>query len=120
MARSSAEAEYRAIVHTTCEITRLRQLLKEMEINVPVPTIFTDSSSVRAITINPVRHQRTKHIEIDIHTTRDQVLEKKIILQKVDTKENVADILTKDVTGALFRHLREKLKIRDLHATTNI
>lgn len=72
VARSSVEAEYRAITHTTCEITWLKQLLKKMDMHVPVPTIFTDSSSAMAIAMNPVLHQRTKHIEIDIHTVRDK------------------------------------------------
>lgn len=107
VARSSAE--YRVIAHTTCEVTWLKQFLKEIHMHVPIPTIFTDSSSAMAIATNPVLHQRTKHIEIDIHTVRDQVLQKEVILRKVQTKENVADILTKDVTGALFKHLCDKL-----------
>lgn len=87
--------------------------------HVPIPTIFTvitDSSSAMAIATNPVLHQRMKHIEIDIHMLRDQVLQKKVTLRKVQTKENVTDMFTKDVTGTLFRHLRDKLKMRDLHA----
>lgn len=118
MARSSAEAEYRVIAHTTCEITWLKHLLKEMNIYIPAPTIITDNSSAMAITTNPVLHQRTKHIEIDIHTVRDKVLQKEITLRKIETKENVVDIFTKDVTGGLFRHLRDKLQMKNIHATS--
>lgn len=84
MARSSTEAEYRALAYTTCEIVWLKQLLEEMGINLPTPVLFTDSSSAAAITTNPVLHQRTKHNEIDIHTIRDKDLQKKIKLQKAD------------------------------------
>lgn len=118
VARSSAEAEYRALTYTTCEIIWLRQLLKEMHINIPAPKLFTDISSATAIVTNPVLHQRTKHIEIDIHTIRDKVLQKEIEIQRVNTKENIVDNFTKNVTEYLFNYLRQKLKMKNLHTTT--
>lgn len=96
----------------------VKQLLKEMHVNIPVPTLYTDNSSANAIATNPVLHQRTKHIEIDIHTIRNKVLQKEIEIRKINTKENVADIFTKNVNGYLFNHLRQKLQMRDLYATT--
>lgn len=86
--------------------------------HIPIPMIYIDNSSAMAIATNPILHQRTKHIEIDIHTVRDKVLQKEIILKKIETKENVADIFTKDVTGGLFRHLREKLQMKDMHTSS--
>lgn len=64
-----------------------------------------------------VLHQRTKHIEIDIHTIRDKVLGKQVKLDKIDTKLNMADIFTKTVTGILFLNLRKDLGMRNLHAS---
>lgn len=56
-------------------------------------------------------HQRTKHIEIDIHTIRDKILEKELKLQRVNTKLNVADILTKPVVGNLYQALSTQLRL---------
>lgn len=56
-------------------------------------------------------HQRTKHIEIDIHTIRDKILEKELKLQRVNTKLNVADILTKLVVGNLYQALPTQLRL---------
>lgn len=85
---------------------------------VPVLSLYTDNSSTASIATNPVLHQRTKHIEIDVHTVRDKVLFKEIKIQKIETRENVTDTFTKEVFGTLFKHLREKLKMKDFHVNT--
>ncbi|KAL2231133.1 uncharacterized protein LOC110012714 [Sesamum indicum] len=66
VARSSAEAEYRSMATTTCEVTWLIYLLKVLDIQVkqPVP-FFCDNKAALHITANPVFHERTKHLEID-------------------------------------------------------
>jgi hypothetical protein len=62
--RSSAEAEYRAVA----EMTWLRQLLLELHIPLQHATlVFCDNVSAVYLSMNPVQHQRTKHIEIDLH-----------------------------------------------------
>ncbi|MDV3146696.1 MAG: reverse transcriptase domain-containing protein, partial [Sweet potato little leaf phytoplasma] len=75
VARSSTESEYRALAHAAAEITWLRQLL--YEIGVPIrtkPVLWCDNMSAGALATNPVFHACTKHIEIDVHFVRDQVL----------------------------------------------
>lgn len=47
---------------------RLQQLLSEMGIK------WCDNISVGALAANPVFHARTKHIEINVHFVRDQIL----------------------------------------------
>ncbi|KAL3729082.1 hypothetical protein ACJRO7_033651 [Eucalyptus globulus] len=67
---SSAEAEYRTMAKTVCEIVWLRGLLQDLEARVEGPTtLFCDNDSALKLAANPVLHERTKHIEVDCHFT---------------------------------------------------
>ncbi|XP_074304226.1 uncharacterized protein LOC141638943 [Silene latifolia] len=69
---SSAEAEYRSMAATTCEIKWLRGLLKFLGVSVSSPAVLRcDSQSALSLARNPVFHARTKHIEVDCHFVRD-------------------------------------------------
>jgi hypothetical protein len=68
VSRSSAEAEYRGIANTVAECTWIRNLLGELNADVPKATIaYCDNVSSIYMSKNPVHHRRTKHIEIDVH-----------------------------------------------------
>ena len=47
-------------------------------------------------------HKRSKHIDIKYNFTRDEVEHKKVILKKIDTKENPADMMTKPLPTTKF------------------
>lgn len=112
VARSSAEAEYRAMALTTCEVTWLSALLKDMGIkNLPPTVIKCDNQAALAITANPVLHEKTKHVEIDCHYVRDQLKEGKIITSKVASTEQVADLLTKPLSIKLHNIHCSKLGV---------
>ena len=65
-----------------------------------------DNKSAIDLSKNPVLHARTKHIEIRHHFLRDNVQKGNIVLEKVDTTENVADIFTKPLKKETFNKLR--------------
>jgi hypothetical protein len=68
VSRSSAEAEYYAIANGVAEATWLRQLLHELQTPLSRCTlVYCDNISVVYLSTNPVQHQRTKHVEIDLH-----------------------------------------------------
>ncbi|GKG08921.1 ribonuclease H-like domain-containing protein [Tanacetum coccineum] len=74
LSRSSTEAEYRGIANAVAETCWLRNLL--CELHTPLSSamlVYCDNVSVVYLSSNPVKHQRTKHIEIDIHFVRDLV-----------------------------------------------
>lgn len=96
VARSSAEAEYRSMALTTCEVTWLSALLKDIGIkNLPPTILKCDNQAALAIAANPVLHEKTKHVEIDCHYVRDQLQAGTIITTPVSSSDQVADIMTK-------------------------
>ena len=52
--------------------------------------------------MNPVHHQRSKHIDIKYHWLRDQVAASRVVLIHTDTTDQRADFLTKSVSGIVF------------------
>ncbi|GKA93392.1 ribonuclease H-like domain-containing protein [Tanacetum coccineum] len=74
LSRSSAEAEYRGVANVVAETCWLRNLLRELHSPLSSATlVYCDNVSAVYLSCNPVQHQRTKHIEIDIHFVRDLV-----------------------------------------------
>ncbi|GKB52103.1 ribonuclease H-like domain-containing protein, partial [Tanacetum coccineum] len=74
LSRSSTEAEYRGVANAVTKTCWLRNLLREL--HTPLSSdalVYCDNVSVVYLSCNPVQHQRTKHIEIDIHFVRDLV-----------------------------------------------
>jgi hypothetical protein len=63
-------------------------------------TVRIDCGSQIAILLarNSTYHSNKKHIDVHYHFFKDMVEDKKVLLVKVDTLENVADSLTKSVS----------------------
>nr|GEX71717.1 ribonuclease H-like domain-containing protein [Tanacetum cinerariifolium] len=71
---SGVEAEYRGVANAIAETCWTRNLLRELHTPLSSATIvYCDNVSVVYLSSNPVQHQRTKHIEIDIHFVQDLV-----------------------------------------------
>lgn len=110
VARSTAEAEYRSMTMTACEITWLTSLLKDMGMNsLPPALLHCDNMAALSIAANPVMHERTKHVEIDCHFVRDKIKAGDIKTTHVPTQSQVADILTKPLSVKQHYLLLDKL-----------
>jgi hypothetical protein len=116
VALSSCEAEYMAATEATKEAVWLRQLLKELrisDIDISLPTtIAIDNNSAMKLSRNPEFHARTKHISMRHHFIRERINEGDVKLERVDTKNNIADLLTKALPRPRFGELVEKMGMK--------
>ncbi|KAG7542778.1 GAG-pre-integrase domain [Arabidopsis thaliana x Arabidopsis arenosa] len=111
--RSSSEAEYKGVANTVAELTWIRNLL--LEIHRPISNasiVYCDNISSVYLSTNPVKHQRTKHIELDIHFVRDKVAIGEVKVLHVPTSLQYADIFTKGLPSSLHREFRSSLTVR--------
>ncbi|XP_019418514.1 PREDICTED: uncharacterized protein LOC109329291 [Lupinus angustifolius] len=116
VSRSSAEAEYREIALAACEAQWLVHLLQDLTVHHSEPVmLYCDNQSALYIAANPVFHERTKHIEIDCHSVRERIQSGLIHLLSIHTTFQIADIFTKSLSPQLFRNIRSKLGILDIH-----
>jgi len=114
IALSTAEEEYVAAASCCTQLLSMMQTLQDFQITCTPPiSILCDNTSAISISKNPVMHSKTKHIPIKYHFLREQVLEQKVKLEYVPSKEQVADILTKPLPRETFEYLRKKLGVVD-------
>jgi len=64
------------------------------------------------MSVNPVFHARTKHVEIDFHFVQDRVADKSLVVRFVPSSDQLADVLTKPLVSAKFQQLCFKLNVR--------
>jgi hypothetical protein len=118
VSRSSAEAEYRAVANGVAEACWLRQLLGELRCPLcRAAIIYCDNISAVYLSTNPVQHQRTKHVEIDLHFVRERVALGEVRVMHVPTSSQYADIFTKGLPTSVFTEFRFSLNVRSAHSS---
>lgn len=111
-ALSSAEAEYIAIAHAMKEVLWFKGLLLELGIQefIPQPiTVRVDNQAAIFIASNQTTSERSKHIDIRYHFVRDYIEQKVVKLEYVSSKDNVADLFTKNISKKVLFILRKHL-----------
>ena len=81
VARSSAEAEFRAMAHGMCEGIWLKRVLEELKIPIEKSMkMLCDNQAAINIAKNHVHHDRNKHVEIDRLFIKEKLEEGTIVL----------------------------------------
>lgn len=112
IARSSTEAEYRAVANTASEVRWICSLLTELGIHLPLPpVIYCDYVGATYLCANPVFHSRMKHIALDYHFIRNQVQAGILRVSHVSTHDQLADALTKPLSRSHFEGARSKIGV---------
>ena len=127
IALSTMEAEYIALSLAMRELIALREILKEIQLNVfhdpstkpsykticrgfvPQSKVYEDNAACLKFASMPKMSPRTKHIAIPYHFFRTKVEELEIKVIAVDTKSQLADQFTKGLPTAKFEYDRKLL-----------
>uniref|UniRef100_A0A151UE46 Copia protein n=1 Tax=Cajanus cajan TaxID=3821 RepID=A0A151UE46_CAJCA len=74
--------------------------------------LLCDNQSAVAIVHNPIFHNKTKHMEIDVFFVRDKVLSMKLLVYHIPALDQWVDLLTKPLYATQFEVLRGKHKVQ--------
>lgn len=95
------------MANAVAEACWLRQLLCELHHPLlPAIVVYCDNVSAVSLSTKSVQHQRTKHVEIDLHFVHEQVVVGAVCASQY------ADIFTKGLLTALFQDFRSSLNLR--------
>ena len=92
-------------------------ILKDLHIPLASPPIlYCDNLSTLHMTVNPVFHARSKHIELDDHFLRERVALGLLITQHISTNDKIADLFTKPMSKAALGYFWTKLYLQPRHS----
>jgi hypothetical protein len=102
---SSTHAEMRALYSLTIDIVYLVNLCEELgrPIDLPAIVLVDNQPVIDLVQSAFVKSKRCKHFLMLVQWVRERVEHGYLELRKVATKDNVADILTKIITGGEFQ-----------------
>jgi hypothetical protein len=107
---SSSEAEFVALSEAAKEVKFVFQVLQSMGVRVTLPIIVrVDNVGAIFIGSNVAVSQRSKHIDIKYHFVREFVLDGFLRIIFVRTRDNDADIFTKNLNGELYSRHSSKM-----------
>ena len=101
---STTEAEYMAITKACKESIWLKGLLGEICDDLQTTTVFCDSQSAIFSQKDQMFHERTKHINVRYHFVREVIAHGDIVVSKVSTHDNPADMMTKALLVTKFEY----------------
>jgi glucan phosphorylase len=112
VSRSSTEAKYQVVTNGVAEACWLRQVLQELHTPLMKSTlIYYDNINDIYLFTNPIQHQRTKHIEIDLHFVREHIVIGDVRILHMPTNSQFTDIFVKGLPTSVFLEFRFSLNI---------
>lgn len=121
MARSSAEVEFRSMTSITSKIVWLNVLFGELNIELKRHvSMMCDKKEAIQIGVNPIFHECTKHIDIDCHFIREKIKAGLLKTILINTKEQIADVLTKGLGKKQHDHILCKLGVNNIFLSSSL
>ena len=109
VALSSMESEFMASSAVASTTILYRQILEELGLEQSTTVILGDNTSCISLTRNAQTSKRAKHIDLRYYFIRDLVKNQVIVFTWTDTKNELADILTKPLGPTAFHQLMDKI-----------
>ena len=108
VALSTCEAEFMAASKASTEALLLRRILAGLGCPQRTSTpLYEDNRAALLLADNPVHKERTKHIDMHLHSLREQVANGVVKLIQCPTNDMTADVLTKALPAPAFRRHRD-------------
>ena len=115
VSRSSAKAVFRSMAACAAEITWLVGLYKELGVMINLPVrMISDSKAAIQIVVDPIFHERTKHFDIDCHFVREKICQGMLKTEHINTKDQLADVLNKNLGKVQHNMLVSQLGMKDV------
>ena len=113
VALSSCEAEYMALKEASKELIWLKSFFSQIELlkSYRVDKIYCDNKSAIDLSKNPEHHARTKYIDIQYHFVRDCIKQEMFKSVYINTKEQLADALTKALDYQSYRNFVNNINL---------
>jgi len=109
VALSAAEAEYVSTAECSKKILWIRNILKELfNFNKSIK-LYTDNTASLENIKNDEVNTKLKHIEIKYFFNKDNIEKGRIKVDYVDSKNNIADALTKFMNGSFITKFANKI-----------
>ena len=100
------------------EVVWIQQLMKDFQIQQKnTAVIYCDNQAALHIASNPIYHERTKHIEIDLHFVREHLQRGLVKLLPIRTQHQIADAFTKPLASMALQHLTSKMNLKNIFSS---
>ena len=118
VAKSTTTIEFKALAQGICDLLWIKRLLGELNMagSRVAMKLYSDNKAAINIAHNPIHHDRTKHVEIDLHFIKENIEKGEVCIVFITTAQQVVDVLTQGITRDKFEALTSKLGMLNIYA----
>jgi hypothetical protein len=110
VAQSSCESEIYAAAVATNQVIWARNFLIELKFPQPLPSLLSvDNEAARIVFQSQYLGSKVAHVAIPWHVIWNYHKDKILQYERVSTKDNIADIMTKSLSPIVFKPLRDSI-----------
>lgn len=119
VSKSSAESELRALAQGIMKELQLKRVLEEILVKVDSPLkLYCDNKAAISVALNPIQHEKSKHVVVDRHFIKGNVEEGIICLTFLPTNLQATNIMTKGLHKPTFESCINKLDMISIYDPT--